>query len=724
MNNPIDKILTEWAYRVHDGMPDPKNPYHLIKLDEAMISMKLPNDFRSGFLNGVRGVTEEYPLETKQIYLDNNFYEKLENELSEARIYQSKYASGDVFQITSDSGISVWKGATILNWDGEDYVDSGKVFDAKQVFTKQSKADPKGDKVGYVKIGNGGEKVTLKGDDGKIYVLDAAGSNLKLFSKAKSPTSFNWSAEALETAAGCGVYMDGATHVTKFLQYFQSKNVAAVGRQILAIKSEALSALGKGNFASKGVSELTSKADTADGNNWYMFALLAAGMGDFKHKNVGTTVVHEKITDYYKALQANELVDTSGGKANTADMILTNASSDDELISKIGDKNSHGSYRFIDYDSNGVCEILDGPTDDSKSTGIKFVQMSMKKAKGKAQLGKISNFVRDHFDMKDNKGYIIDFVGEKTDEGFFGKAFDKVKSIGKAVISKVTKLVVKIQNIGTKFFNKFKGKKGNKSDITGFFKKNKRFKSAAKKAIKEGIIDKHYISSGGLLLEKKGVSDLSFDDKLLVLQNDSKALNESVTMTQKKVNSLLKSSSPTSVTIKLQGTLAKNAKMSKADIYKLMSNYVSADFLSTMIKDGKDNVKPVKEILSDFALIEKEMIYGRSSLPLWKVYGRDQKGGSATHTSYPGSKEFVEETFGDLMLNTQNKIIFGTFGNLQSGNFYTFTVWMVSELNDAQQLIYTKFRIGTNGGDESFTWIFEGTTKETEDKVKKKLGIS
>ena len=44
MNNSIiDKILTEWAYRVPDGMPNPKDNYHLIQLDEAMTSMKLIN---------------------------------------------------------------------------------------------------------------------------------------------------------------------------------------------------------------------------------------------------------------------------------------------------------------------------------------------------------------------------------------------------------------------------------------------------------------------------------------------------------------------------------------------------------------------------------------------------------------------------------------------------------------------------------------------------------
>ena len=37
----IQNILDEWAYRVHDGMPNPKNPYHLVKLEEPLNELKL-----------------------------------------------------------------------------------------------------------------------------------------------------------------------------------------------------------------------------------------------------------------------------------------------------------------------------------------------------------------------------------------------------------------------------------------------------------------------------------------------------------------------------------------------------------------------------------------------------------------------------------------------------------------------------------------------------------
>jgi hypothetical protein len=40
----IEDILVEWAYRVHDGMPNPKNTLHIIELRESMEELNLPNN--------------------------------------------------------------------------------------------------------------------------------------------------------------------------------------------------------------------------------------------------------------------------------------------------------------------------------------------------------------------------------------------------------------------------------------------------------------------------------------------------------------------------------------------------------------------------------------------------------------------------------------------------------------------------------------------------------
>ena len=39
----IEDILVEWAYRVHDGMPNPKNTQHIQELRKSMEELNLPN---------------------------------------------------------------------------------------------------------------------------------------------------------------------------------------------------------------------------------------------------------------------------------------------------------------------------------------------------------------------------------------------------------------------------------------------------------------------------------------------------------------------------------------------------------------------------------------------------------------------------------------------------------------------------------------------------------
>ena len=65
MNNSIiDKILTEWAFRVPNGMPDPKDPYHIVILSESLDEMKFPRKAKSILLNKLRE-------ESKKVYKSN-----------------------------------------------------------------------------------------------------------------------------------------------------------------------------------------------------------------------------------------------------------------------------------------------------------------------------------------------------------------------------------------------------------------------------------------------------------------------------------------------------------------------------------------------------------------------------------------------------------------------------------------------------------------------------
>ena len=50
----INEILTEWAYRVHDGMPDITNPLHLIELKKSLDELKIPTKVSEKLLHNLR----------------------------------------------------------------------------------------------------------------------------------------------------------------------------------------------------------------------------------------------------------------------------------------------------------------------------------------------------------------------------------------------------------------------------------------------------------------------------------------------------------------------------------------------------------------------------------------------------------------------------------------------------------------------------------------------
>ena len=60
MKKLISKILTEWSYLVHDGMPNPKNPLHLIQLEETLNELSLPRKVSQKLLQNMRVMQEDW----------------------------------------------------------------------------------------------------------------------------------------------------------------------------------------------------------------------------------------------------------------------------------------------------------------------------------------------------------------------------------------------------------------------------------------------------------------------------------------------------------------------------------------------------------------------------------------------------------------------------------------------------------------------------------------
>ena len=77
MNKLIDKILLEWSYRVHDGMPNRKNPLHLVQLEETLNELKIPRKVSEKILKNLRQIEEDDIVKNKKS--DNTYVVKKHN---------------------------------------------------------------------------------------------------------------------------------------------------------------------------------------------------------------------------------------------------------------------------------------------------------------------------------------------------------------------------------------------------------------------------------------------------------------------------------------------------------------------------------------------------------------------------------------------------------------------------------------------------------------------
>ena len=94
----IDKILTEWAYRVNDGMPDIKNPLHIVQLKESMVELNLPKEFISEFV--------------QNLFEDDNKKKRLAKKMGLKNIQWNDYEDeqGNVYRWSDEENDFIQKG--------------------------------------------------------------------------------------------------------------------------------------------------------------------------------------------------------------------------------------------------------------------------------------------------------------------------------------------------------------------------------------------------------------------------------------------------------------------------------------------------------------------------------------------------------------------------------------------------------------------------------------
>ena len=158
------------------------------------------------------------------------------------------------------------------------------------------------------------------------------------------------------------------------------------------------------------------------------------------------------------------------------------------------------------------------------------------------------------------------------------------------------------------------------------------------------------------------------------------------------------------------------APIQQDDVAKLLTNFQSAIVLKNMLGDLESDSKA---LYSKMIELEKEMIYGKSTLPLYKVYGVKKDGSGTAYEQYPGAQKYVEEK---LTKDLSDVVVFYLYTG-QLKNYFSMRGYGLSGISEKTgDLKYSQFRMGTNSTGR-YSYNFEGVSEIPLGKVKKSLKI-
>ena len=551
----------------------------------------------------------------------------------------------------------------------------GIEVDEKSIFTK---TEPKDD-AKEIQIGSGNSaEVYLEFKKNNFKLVGTGSSISNYFNHYKDTTGVSWKADSLETAQCIGLYIDGGKMLDDFGSAGGVPSVKLHDSYINQIKK----VFGNGqDWNQSGVAKIMEKLDKMPVADWFQLASLAAGMTSFKNDKVnpligGFNIIHGRITDYYRSEEEN--ASTKGSKENTADIIISNVTAS-ELIDGM-------SKHKVEYDKNGVCTLI-----DSK---IKFLQVSLKKARGGAQLGKITGLLQSKYDLP---AYDV-MLNTMIEEGFLSKIGKFMSSI----VDKLKKVLNKIKKWASGIYNKI----------------SKRFDVQVKKDL--AFLEKRMGLKRGHLKEcfkydENGMICEGLNDQLskLSLKNINilrMSVNERLSDFEKMANKI------SEFAYQKSGNLTKG-NISTDSIFKLFSNYTAVYVFNEVISSNSGDMNKLKDEIID---LQKEMFFGKTLLPVYKVYGASTPN-EKSYDYLGGAKEFSDKKRNDIEGVTLPISGFHASAT-RTKEYYALESSFVMGVDDDGNPTYSLNRMGSNAGSEKFSFVFEGSSVIDASAFKRKYG--
>jgi len=603
----INHLITDWAYRVNNGMPDPKNRNHLELLEAVLRDYKYSDDFISAYIDSIKNPYRDEK-RFQQFCVEVGKIVSKESLLTEASVYEDKYSVGTEF-------------VSIKNTDS--LFAKGGVTAPKGPFFKS----PPVDNAIEVNISSGITFYVKSGSD--VYKITASKAAAKQMfgkvGKGKSSSNVSWNEKTLESAACTGLYFDAVSHYNKIM----NPNVTLADQQAAISAFEG--ALGS---ESAGGSELKGKLTAIP--DLLQALQLAIGVQKFAeaHGCKGWNFIHKSINKFYSSGYGNENLDSKGFKDNTADTIITKSQPATLIANIAKDK--------VTFDSNGKC---------TTESGDEFYQISNKKSDGGAQLGRIVGSFRDMYGTKSpGDTWRLQLTNEilKYEESKFilseglGDYFKQgLKFIKDTFTDLIVKAKNKIKNFSGGIVKKLSMKTTKPTPKLNSFMK-KRFNTSSK-LIKEAKQKYSYNAYAEMCSKLAMQNNYKEIDMLLSLANSEwSTLSKMLDAPDDGIDRTSQSVGPKKMSIS-------SVDEGRKYVLKIMINVMGYQHLNAMLKSSKGSIKDVSKVLEEFVELEKEMYFGRTELPLFKVYGADPSG--KAYEFLKSGKEFREDRLKAMTMN-------------------------------------------------------------------------
>ena len=286
--------------------------------------------------------------------------------------------------------------------------------------------------------------------------------------------------------------------------------------------------------------------------------------------------------------------------------------------------------------------------------------------------------------------------GTELNEGIrdlFNKGKQFIQSVGKKVIDKIHQIS-----------NVFKS----------FYKKNlSLLKSSQKKS--EKVVDDFVMN---IKVDKKYLKEAkkpTLEDQIEAISKDSKAFDKLYKFADRNFSIVIGN-------MKKPGLLSvgdKKIPKSKPQldvVRKLMANAKAYDSINRILSTTSGQVRNVQDVFKEMISLEKEMFFGRTSLPLVKVFGLKANGSGTAWKFLKTGKEFIEDRVSAFTDLPENVLIVNSTG--QNG-YMNISAAMLSHLdNSTQEPSYNLVSMRTNSASSS-TFVIEGSKVVSLSYIKK-----